>query len=103
MQSKIHQQRCPSLSPQNSVKLHDPALPRNQFVARLLAQIFENRIEQRVFEFLRNDCAAEIEKTARQTQPLEIAVMKTSDHDAPLRPVTLRLFEILQFDVVAKI
>src|SRR5262249_20626024 len=103
MQGKIDQQRRPTFPPQNSVKLNDPTLPRNQLMARLLAQIFENRIEQRVFEFLRDDCALQIEKTAGQAKPFEIAVAKTGDHDAALRTVTLRLFEALQLDVLRKI
>jgi len=57
MQRKIDKQRGPPFASESFVKLNDPALPRNQFVSGLLAQFFEDRIEQRVFEFLRNDRA----------------------------------------------
>ena len=69
----------------------------------LLAQFSENRIEQRIFELLRNDCAFETEITGGETEPLEIAVMVARRNERPLRVVTLRLFEILELDVIPKI
>ena len=66
MQRKVDKQCGAPFSAQYFIKTNDSALPRNQFVARLLPQFFENRIEQCVFELLRNDRAFQVEKTAGQ-------------------------------------
>ena len=51
---------------------------------RLFTQRFENRIEQRVLERLHDDGAGEPEISVGETEPLEIAVVITGDHDASL-------------------
>src|SRR4029077_9933024 len=72
-------------------------------MTRLLAQMFENRIQQRVFELLRNDRALKIQITAGLTEPLKIAVMIAGDEDAALRAITLRFFKIFQLDIFGEI
>ncbi len=51
----------------------------------LLAQFFENWIEQRILEFLRDNCAFQIEKTTGQTEPFKVAVVIARDDYAALR------------------
>src|SRR2546423_10518913 len=103
MQCEIDKQRGPAFAPHNLLEAHDPALSRNEFVTGLLAQLFKNRIEERILELLRNDCAAQIEKTAGQTQPFEITVVVARNDDAALGAVSLRLVEIFKLDVFRKI
>src|SRR5262249_38296611 len=103
MQRKIDKQCRAAFSAQHFVETNDSTLARNQVVSRLLAEFLENRIQKRVFEFLRDDRALQIEKTTGQAEPLEITVVIAGNHDAALRSVASRLLKILQLDVVAKI
>src|SRR5439155_5454306 len=98
----IDQQRRPSLSPQYFVKTNDATLARNQFVPRLLAQFFENWIEQRVFEFLRDDRPAQSRVPTGQTEPFEIAIVITSRDEVALAHV-IDLFQVFKLDVIAEI
>ena len=93
---QINQQGRAPFSPQHFVEAHDPALTRNQLMPGLFTQRFENRIEQRVLERLHDDGAGEPEISAGETEPLEIAVVITGDHDASFRPAgSHRFIEVL--------
>ena len=73
-------------------------------MARLLAQFSENRIKQGIFEFLGNNRAGQSRISARQTEPLEIAVVITSVNEAALRSGrAIDLFQVFELDVIVKI
>src|SRR5436305_14094051 len=72
---EIDQQRCAPLSTKDFIKPHDTALAWHQLVTGLLTQLLENWVEQRILELLGDDCAFQIKKTTRQTQPFKIAVV----------------------------
>src|SRR5690348_16179644 len=78
--SQIDQQRRAALSPKNFVKPHDPTIAWDEFVTGLFPQFYENRIERRILKFLRDDRAFQIEKTTGETEPFEVAVVVTGDH-----------------------
>ena len=70
----------------------------------LFTELFENWIEQRVFEWLHDDRPRQPEMTAGEAEPLEVAVVITGDQDAALRPAGVQcLFKIFQLDVARKI
>src|SRR5438270_751498 len=76
----------------------------DEFVTGLFPQFFENRIERRILKFLRDDCAFQIEKTTGETEPFEVAVVVTGDHQTTLRAcVTRGLAEILQLNELGKV
>ena len=73
-------------------------------MTRLLAQLFENRIEQRVFEFLRDDRAFQIQETTGETKPFKVAVVIAGDDHTALWSGAARSFlKILPLDVPREI
>src|SRR5437764_13483789 len=54
-------------------------------MAGLFAPAAENRIEQRIFEFLRHNRSSASKKSAAQTEPFEIAVVITDNNPALIR------------------
>src|ERR1051325_455465 len=61
---QIDQQCRASFAPQYFVETYDASLARDQLVAGLFTELFENRIEQRVLERLLDDRARQPEMTA---------------------------------------
>src|SRR6476620_9624240 len=69
-------------------------------MARLFAPVAKNRIEQRIFEFLRHNRSGAPRKSAGQTEPFEIAVVITDNDPALIRR---KLWKFPQVDVTGEI
>src|SRR5262249_43952113 len=89
---EVNQHRGATLSTKDLVKPGDPALTWDKLVTGLLPQPFEDWIQRQILEFLRDNCAFQIEKTTSQTKPFKIAVMITGNHQAALRSCVARCF-----------
>ena len=69
-------------------------------MARLFAPAAENRIKQRILEFLRHNRSGASKKSAAQTEPFEIAVVITDNNPALIRR---KLWKFLKVDVTGEI
>ncbi len=101
---KIYQQCGGSFSTQDFIEADDAVLAGDQRVPCPLPDLPEDRINQGIPEFLRNDCAVQTGKTASHAEPFEIAVV-IAHHDQSMFPArSARAFlEILQLDIAREI
>ncbi len=68
-------------APQSPVQMHDCAFARRNAMAASLAQLHEDRLEQWIFELLRDDDTFETGEGRDNAEPFEVAVMIATDHD----------------------
>src|SRR6186713_2344641 len=78
----VDEQRDAPLLAQGFVEANNCAFAQNRHVPGLLAQLLEEAIEVRILEFLCRDIAGITEPAGRQSQPLEVAIVKRSDDAA---------------------
>src|SRR6266481_4815875 len=97
---QINQHRCPTAAAQGFEKSQNSPCARGKGMARLFAPAAENRIEQRILEFLRHNRSGASRKSAAQTEPFEIAVVITDNNPALIRR---KLGKFLQVDVTREI
>src|SRR5262249_49487926 len=97
---KINQQRDIAITAQSLKESKNSPGARGERMAGLFAPAAENRIEQRIPEFLGYNRCRPSKKSAPQTEPFEIAVVTTDDNRALLAP---SFEKSLKFNVASEI
>src|SRR4051794_15402048 len=90
---------------QSPVKMHDGAFAGCNAMAASLAQLREDRIEQRILELLRYDETFETGEGRDNAEPFEVAVMIATDNDrlAWARVFLIPSLAILELNVTREI
>jgi hypothetical protein len=87
------------------VQMHDRAFARRHAMAASLAQLREDRIEQRILELLRDDDTFKTGEGRDNAKPFEVAVMIATDNDrlARTRVFLIPSLAILELNVTREI
>src|SRR5262249_20988267 len=102
---QVDEQRETFAAAQGPVQMHDAAFAGCDAMAASLAQLQEDRIEQRILELLRDDDTFETGEGRDNAEPFEVAVMIATDNDrlARARVFLIPSLAILELNVTREI